>query len=83
MNLSSVIKRPASNIIDYALTGIISLFKEGKKWVFSSFCKSYDQQWYFYYDQNIQQMQLNNILEMHSNNAYYIPCILAYKLIYV
>ena len=82
LDLTSIIKRPVSNMMNYTLTGIVSLFKEGNKWLFVSFCKSHDQQWYFYHDENIHQMQLNNILEMHVNNAYYIPCILLYRLIY-
>ena len=63
----------------YHLTGIVSLFWQNNKLLFGSFCKSpYDQQWYYYFNTNIQNTSINNILQLHNNNQY-IPCILEYE----
>ena len=67
------------NNLNYELVGVVSITKEENKNIFVSFCKSpVDQQWYFYKDDVVHQVNLNNVISFH-NNGNYIPCILGYK----
>ena len=61
----------------YNLVGIISFGTKEKDYV--SFCMSpFNNQWYYYFNEIIQNADLNEILNYHNNMAY-IPCILLYK----
>lgn len=63
----------------YELNGVTSIIKEGNKNKYVSFCKSpIDHQWYLYNDENVENIQLNIIINIH-NNRQYKPCLLAYK----
>ena len=64
----------------YELTGLVSITKdkEGKD-IYVCFSRSpIDNQWYQYYDEKVQEIQLEKIIKEHNNNQY-IPCILCYK----
>ena len=63
----------------YQLNGIVSLYVKDNKFSYVSFCKSpVDQQWYFYDDENISQIKINDVIYLN-NKSNYIPCILVYK----
>ena len=62
----------------FELIGIISIYLEQKKYV--SFCKSpVDKKWYFYNDENINLIDINEVLKKHNESKGMIPCILLYK----
>ena len=65
---------------NYQLAGIVSVFKDNNNnFKYAAFCKSFlNQQWQYYFNENIQQFNLNQVLELHNNNKY-IPCILLYR----
>ena len=61
----------------YQLNGIVSIELKNNKYV--SFCMSpVDKNWYYYNDEVIQQININNVIQLH-NNGEYIPCILLYQ----
>ena len=85
INLLIYDKIDLNNFIDmnespkkFELIGIISIYLEQKKYV--SFCRSpVDQKWYFYNDENINLIDINEVLKKHNESKGMIPCILLYK----
>jgi len=64
----------------FELIGIISIYLEQKKYV--SFCLSpVDKKWYFYNDENIKLIEINEVLKQHNDSKEMIPCTLLYKTI--
>ena len=62
--------------IKYELIGIISIDLNNKKYI--NYCKSFeDNNWYFYYDENIEQITEKQVIT--DNNGKYIPSALFYK----
>ena len=62
----------------FELVGIISIYLTQKKYV--SFCRSpVDKKWYFYNDENINLIDINEVLNKHNDLKEMIPCILLYK----
>ena len=63
----------------FELFGIISICVNNKK--YNCFCKSFtDNQWYYYYDEKVMQVNINQI-EMENCDGHFIPNILFYKAI--
>ena len=66
----------------YELTAIVSITTYKNDFIYVSFCKSpVDNHWYYYNDQIIKKVEINDVINYHNNNNQYIPCILAYKAI--
>ena len=62
----------------YKLTGIMSYSPKTKSYV--SFCISpVDNQWYLYYNENVELKNINKIIDLHNKQQQYIPCALVYK----
>ena len=65
----------------YVLFGILSISMINNNYEYVSFCKSpIDSQWYYYFDEKVEQVNINYIINCH-NNYQYIPSILIYKAI--
>ena len=63
---------------NYKLTGIMSYSPKNKSYV--SFCISpVDNKWYFYYNENVELKNINEIIDLHNNQHQYIPCLLVYN----
>lgn len=64
---------------NYQLIGIVSITKEDNKLIYMSFCKSpIDKQWYLYNNEEVEQIDINEVIELH-NNRNFIPCFLGYQ----
>jgi hypothetical protein len=64
----------------YKLIGIVSIKKRTNPngYDYCSFCKSsYDNQWYYYHDEEINSLNLQAIIKSHA--SIYTPCLLVYK----
>ena len=85
INLHIYDKIDLSNFIDnqkspkkFELNGIISIYLNQKNYV--CFCKSpVDKKWYFYNDENIELIDINDVLKKHNDSKEMIPCTLLYK----
>ena len=61
----------------YEIHAIVSFSRNENKYV--CFGQSpVDKQWYLYNDEKVDNININNVLNCHNNNAY-VPCILLYK----
>ena len=77
LNLINFIENKSAPL-NYELNGIVSISKEDNKYI--SICKSFiDNQWYYFNDEKVQQIEYKNVISLNNNNNYYIPCILIYK----
>ena len=66
-----------SSFKKYELQGIVSISQNENKYV--CFGKSpVDLQWYLYNDEKVDNIDIQNVFNLH-NNQVYIPCILLYK----
>ena len=62
----------------YELIGIVSILIKDKKYV--SICKSpIDNNWYYYNDEEIQNIEHKKVIELCNNYNICIPCIIIYK----
>ena len=64
----------------YKLIGIVSIKKRTNPndYDYCSFCKSsYDNQWYYYHDEEINSLNLQAIIKSHEK--IFMPCLLVYK----
>ena len=62
----------------YELVGIVSISLSDTKYVAHS--KSpIDNNWYYFNDLKVKQIDYDNVIKVINNNYYYIPCILVYK----
>ena len=62
----------------YELHAVVSLNRNNNKYV--CFGQSpVDKQWYLYDDENVDNIDINNVFDLHNNKWAYIPCILLYK----
>ena len=62
----------------FELGGIVSFSRNENKYV--CFGKSpVDSQWYLYNDEKVDDINIENILNLHNNSQAYVPCILSYK----
>ena len=79
INIRNFVEAKDRSPYQYQLIGIVSFFITQNKYI--SCCMSpVDKQWYIYNDENVQQIELKNILDLHNcQNSQYVPCILAYK----
>ena len=79
IDLTSFIEKNAYK--EYELNAIISLKKNQKDYEYVCFYKSpFDQKWYTYQNNDIQEKVKDDILREHNDNNLYIPCILVYIL---
>ena len=62
----------------YKLTGIVSYYTPENKYVCFSM-SPVDRKWYFYNDDKVNEVNINNIISFHNMNNQFVPCILAYK----
>lgn len=77
INLRNFIENQSAPSL-YQLKGIVSIDLNNSKYV--SFCMSpVDKNWYYYNDEEIQPLDLNQVLQFYNNKNSFIPCILIYE----
>ena len=70
----------AENKKQYELIGIVSVYIQKSKYI--SCCRSpVDLNWYYYEDEQIENVVYSILIQYHKNNQF-VPCILLYKRIY-